>query len=78
MTFHVTSVTGHVFSVDFPPRIRIGRVLNSELFGVPLCEANSWLHGEISERCGKNVDSLVLWLDCDREGKTFVSKLLIA
>lgn len=77
-TIRVTSVTGHMFSLDFPSKYQNWDAINPlELFSAPT------IHSEASkgivrhlEREAKNVDYLVLWLDCDREGENICYEVI--
>lgn len=71
--FKVTSVIGHVFSVDFPAPYQDWKTTNPlDLFEAPIrkTEANPKAHicrhlSQVARDCMY----LVLWLDCDREGE---------
>ena len=76
--FRVTSVTGHVFSVDFPSEFQNWEsTAPVELFEAPVVRKPTrgsmvkFLRDE-----GKGVDSVVLWLDCDREGENICFEVL--
>lgn len=77
--FRVTSVTGHVFSVDFPSRYQQwDAVAPQELFSAPVVRAPEGKGGIVKhlEREGKGMDYLVLWLDCDREGENICFEVI--
>ncbi len=71
--FKVTSVAGHVFTLDFPREYNNWDTVNPvELFEAePVKEdANPKTHIiKHLKQEAKGVDSVVLWLDCDREGE---------
>lgn len=74
----VTSVTGHIFSVDFPKQYQSWEMVKpAELFDAPVqsvAEAKGIIHH--LEREAKNMDYLVLWLDCDREGENICFEVI--
>ena len=74
----VTSVTGHVYSTDFPREFQSwGAVEPEELFGAPIFRKVESQGVERQLRSeGKNVDYLVLWLDCDREGENICFEVM--
>ena len=71
VTMRITSVTGHVFSTDFPPKYQHWDSVDPiDLFNAPIVSVSE--KGGIVkhlERESKGADYLVLWLDCDREGE---------
>lgn len=70
--FRVTSVTGHVFSTDFPASYQNWDAVDPvELFEAPVLHAPEGKGGIVKhlEREARGMDYLVLWLDCDREGE---------
>ncbi|KAK1293909.1 hypothetical protein QJS10_CPA16g00508 [Acorus calamus] len=78
--YKVTSVIGHVFSVDFPPKYQNWEVTDPmDLFEAPTVKLESnpkahicrHLHQE-ARGCG----ALVLWLDCDREGENICFEVI--
>ncbi|KAK1591975.1 hypothetical protein Q3G72_016967 [Acer saccharum] len=78
--YKVTSVTGHVFSVDFPATYQDWAVTDPlDLFEAPIVKTESnpkihisrHLHQE-ARGCGH----LVLWLDCDREGENICFEVI--
>ena len=76
---HVTSVTGHVFSVDFPKSYQNWDTVKPEdLFSAPILSIAEGKGGIIKhlEREAKNMDYLVLWLDCDREGENICFEVI--
>ncbi len=71
--FKVTAVAGHVFSIDFPKQYNNwDSVEPIDLFEAETLknEANPKLYliKHLANEA-KNVDYLILWLDCDREGE---------
>ena len=78
VTFRVTSVTGHVFSVDFPAAYQNWESTQPvELFGAPIVrKPTRGSMVKFLKDAGKNVDSLVLWLDCDREGENICFEVI--
>ena len=78
VTFRVTSVTGHVFSVDFPAAYQNWESTQPvELFGAPIVrKPTRGSMVKFLKDAGKNADSLVLWLDCDREGENICFEVI--
>ncbi|KAL7548997.1 hypothetical protein ACHAWF_012271 [Thalassiosira exigua] len=77
-THVVTSVAGHVFSVDFPPEYQSWDSVDpAELFHAPVvkkpCKGSVVRH---LEEVAKGADFLVLWMDCDREGENINFEVL--
>lgn len=78
--YKVTSVIGHVFSIDFPPKYQNWELTDPmDLFDAPTIKSESnpkahirrHLHQE-ARGCGH----LILWLDCDREGENICFEVL--
>ncbi|GAX14392.1 DNA topoisomerase III [Fistulifera solaris] len=74
----VTSVAGHVFSVDFPQQYQSWDSVDpSELFDAPVdkkpCQGSVVRH--LKEQSA-GVDFIVLWMDCDREGENINFEVL--
>jgi DNA topoisomerase III len=74
----VTSVAGHVFSVDFPPQYQSWESVDpAELFVAPVvrtpCKGSVVKHLQDEAR---NVHFIVLWMDCDREGENINFEVL--
>ncbi|EFJ52569.1 hypothetical protein VOLCADRAFT_79203 [Volvox carteri f. nagariensis] len=71
--FKMTSVIGHVYSIDFTAAFNSwDKVDPAQLYDAPTVklEANPKAHVcEHLQREGRGCDVLVLWLDCDREGE---------
>lgn len=80
--FKMTSVCGHVNCVDFPAKYNNwDRVDPAELFACPIEEKEAtpklkmpaFLASE-----AKGCDTLVLWLDCDKEGENICFEVMNA
>lgn len=74
----VTSVVGHVFSVDFPSQFQSWESVDpAELFLAPIvrtpCKGSVVKHLQDEAR---NVNFIVLWMDCDREGENINFEVL--
>jgi DNA topoisomerase-3 len=74
----VTSVAGHVFSVDFPEKFQSWEAVDpAELFQAPVlrkpCKGSVVKHLQDE---AKGVDFIVLWMDCDREGENINFEVL--
>lgn len=74
----VTSVAGHVFSVDFPPQFQSWDSVDpAELFNAPTvrkpCKLSIVRHLQDEARA---VNFIVLWMDCDREGENINFEVL--
>ena len=78
--FKMTSVCGHVHSLDFNQRYNNwDKVDPDELFSAPTekKEATPELHmAKFLQIEGRGVDYVVLWLDCDREGENICFEVL--
>ena len=79
-THKVTSVAGHVFSVDFPQQFQSWDSVDpAELFHAPVlrkpCKGSVVKHLQTE---AKGVDFIVLWMDCDRYVATAVQFSIIA
>ena len=74
----VTSVTGHVFSVDFESKFQSWDAVDpAELFDAPIVrKANSGGTVKHLQSEAKGVDFIVLWMDCDREGENINFEVL--
>lgn len=74
----VTSVAGHVFSVDFPPAFQSWDSVDpAELFDAPIVRKPT--KGSVVKHLqeeGRGVDFIVLWMDCDREGENINFEVL--
>ena len=70
-SFKVTSVAGHVFNRDFPTQYQDWKVDPESLFEAPTLrklDKHSKLVANHLSYISRNVDFIVLWLDCDKEG----------
>ena len=71
--FKITSVAGHVFSIDFPKQFNNwDSVEPIDLFEAETIKNEANPKGHLIKHLAneaKNVDYLILWLDCDREGE---------
>lgn len=74
----ITSVTGHVYSTDFPPeyqswdKVEPVVLFNAPIISIP-CSEGLVKH---LERMAKGIDLLILWLDCDREGENICFEVI--
>ena len=79
-SYRVTSVIGHVYSLDFKlPRHKSWDVDPSELFEAPTerTEANPKAHiAKHLRQEAKGCQYLLLWLDCDREGENICFEVI--
>ena len=76
--FKVTSVTGHVFSCDFPAEYQNWNSTDPvDLFRAPI-KRIPCARGVVRllENEAKGCDTLVLWLDCDREGENICYEVI--
>lgn len=68
----MTSVTGHINLVDFPPEYAWGKVPPGRLFDVVVKEqadkSKSGIHRNLAAEA-RMADLLMIWTDCDREGE---------
>ncbi|XP_019849486.1 PREDICTED: DNA topoisomerase 3-beta-1-like isoform X2 [Amphimedon queenslandica] len=78
--FKMTSVCGHVMSLDFQPKYNNWETTDPLLLydaetmkkeAIPSLRIPSFLRQE-----GKGVDYLVLWLDCDKEGENICYEVI--
>ncbi|XP_020684389.1 DNA topoisomerase 3-beta isoform X2 [Dendrobium catenatum] len=78
--FKVTSVTGHVFSLDFPSTYQNWEATdNLDLFQAPVVKLESNPKGHICRHLSQEARGcsyLVLWLDCDREGENICYEVI--
>ncbi|GKY93229.1 hypothetical protein MPSEU_000290600 [Mayamaea pseudoterrestris] len=74
----VTSVAGHVYSVDFPAQYQSWDAVDpAELFSAPITRKPN--QGSVVRHLqteAKGVDFIVLWMDCDREGENINYEVL--
>jgi DNA topoisomerase-3 len=74
-----TSVRGHLAGIEFGPEYGWSRCDPIELFEAPL--HTSYRDDMVPlkrmlTKLSKNVDGLILWLDCDREGEAIADEVL--
>jgi DNA topoisomerase-3 len=77
--FRVTSVVGHVYSLDFPSKYQNWDQIDPlELFSAPTVHSPESKGGIVKhlEREAKGIDKLVLWMDCDREGENICYEVI--
>ena len=76
--FKVTSVAGHVFNRDFPKEYQDRRKDPISLFDAPTIRnlAGSAGIARHLQAVSSNVDFIVLWLDCDKEGENICFEVL--
>lgn len=77
--FVVTSVRGHVFSTDFPSEYNSWDAVDPlDLFRAPVVKQPEGKGGVVRHLadCGRGVDVLLLWLDCDAEGENICFEVL--
>ncbi|XP_075085332.1 DNA topoisomerase 3-beta isoform X4 [Nicotiana tabacum] len=78
--YRVTSVIGHVFSVDFPAAFQDWANTNpSDLFQAPILKKESNPKAHICRHLSQEArgcSHLVLWLDCDREGENICFEVI--
>ncbi|EZG77688.1 putative DNA topoisomerase III [Gregarina niphandrodes] len=74
----VTSTTGHIFSLDFSSEYNDrNRIDETTLFDAPV-KKKVESSGVVAmlQKEGREVDRLVLWLDCDREGENICYEVI--
>ena len=80
--YKMTSTCGHVMGVDFPGRFNNWNATDpAELFDCPIeqTEANASLAiPRMLNQEARDVDLLVLWLDCDKEGENICFEVIQA
>ncbi len=77
--FRITSVTGHLYSLDFPAKYQNwDQTSPLELFSAPTVHSPDSKGGIVKhlEREARGVDKLVLWMDCDREGENICFEVI--
>ncbi|KAL5542809.1 hypothetical protein UlMin_010519 [Ulmus minor] len=78
--YKVTSVIGHVFSVDFPAKYQDWTSTDPmDLFEAPIVKNESnpkaHIHRHLNQEA-RGCGHLVLWLDCDREGENICFEVM--
>ncbi|CAI7993512.1 DNA topoisomerase 3-beta-1 [Geodia barretti] len=80
VTFKMTSVCGHVMSLDFQPQYNKWEQIDPvDLFDAETMKKESMPNLRIPHFLrneGKGVDYLVLWLDCDKEGENICFEVM--
>ena len=79
--FKVTSVTGHVLTIDFPHRFQSWDLDPGTLFDAPVVKKEASKGTgvvEHLEREARGASYLILWLDCDREGENICFEVMDA
>ncbi|KAM7277602.1 hypothetical protein ACFE04_004736 [Oxalis oulophora] len=78
--YKVTSVIGHVFSVDFPAKYQDWATTDPmDLFQAPVLKSESNPKAHVSRHLNQEArgcGQLVLWLDCDREGENICFEVM--
>ena len=78
--FKMTSVIGHVLSIDFPPAYQSWEKTDpSSLFDAPTVKSEANPKARVCRHLqseAKACDHLVLWLDCDREGENICFEVM--
>lgn len=75
-----TSVLGHIMEIDFaPPYNDWNSVDPIELFDAPIQKKVAEKHKPVADNLkveARQCDTLILWLDCDREGEAISYEVL--
>lgn len=77
--FKVTSVAGHVYNRDFPKEYQNRTKDPVILFDAPTirnCDGRARPVAKHLQMCSNNIDFMVLWLDCDKEGENICFEVL--
>ena len=77
--FKVTSVAGHVYNRDFPQEYQNRTKDPVILFDAPTirnCDGRARPVAKHLLMCSNNIDFIVLWLDCDKEGENICFEVL--
>ena len=80
VTMVVTSVSGHMMSLDVVPEYQTWRSCDpARLFDVPVIKFVQKDHQDVDSNIrhhAKSCQMLVLWLDCDREGENIAFEVI--
>lgn len=77
--FRVTSVAGHVFNRDFPQGFQDWRMDPVDLFDAPTVRKLDKSSRPVANHLAtvsRQMDFMVLWLDCDKEGENICFEVL--
>eukprot|EP01121_Diplochlamys_sp_Union-15-3_P009528 TRINITY_DN2596_c1_g1_i2.p1 TRINITY_DN2596_c1_g1~~TRINITY_DN2596_c1_g1_i2.p1 ORF type:complete len:209 (+),score=25.46 TRINITY_DN2596_c1_g1_i2:41-667(+) len=77
--YKVTSVIGHVYKADFLPEFQNWSIDPSVLFSAPILKLEREKKKKVCKHLQQEahgVDTLVLWLDCDREGENICFEVI--
>ena len=78
--FKMTSVIGHVLSIDFPKEYQSWEKTDPvTLFDAPTVKSEANPKARVCKHLqgeAKGMDALVLWLDCDREGENICFEVI--
>ncbi|CAK0787024.1 hypothetical protein CVIRNUC_010240 [Coccomyxa viridis] len=78
--FKMTSVMGHVMSIDFPPKYQNWETTDpASLFDAPTIKSESNPKAHVCKHLqqeARGCTHLVLWLDCDREGENICFEVI--
>jgi DNA topoisomerase-3 len=78
--FRVTAVTGHIYSLDFPAKYQNWDAVDPmELFSAPTVHTSEGRASGIVRHLqheARGMDTLVLWMDCDREGENICFEVI--
>lgn len=75
----MTSVAGHVYNRDFPAEYQNRHKDPVVLFDAPTiraCDKRAKPVAKHLQMCSSNLDFMVLWLDCDKEGENICFEVL--
>ncbi|GAA5817347.1 hypothetical protein MFLAVUS_010891 [Mucor flavus] len=77
--YHFTSVTGHVYGLDFTKEFNSWDIDPLKLFDAKTVKSESNPKSRLThhlQTMAKGIDYLVLWLDCDREGENICFEVI--
>jgi DNA topoisomerase III len=75
--FRVTSVAGHVYTVDFPPEFQNwDKTDPASLFSAPIVRKGDKGVVRHLEQAARGIAGVILWLDNDREGENICFEVL--